>query len=552
MRLYHSRFWVTRIAWHSVERAALLASMMVAIILLTGCSAPQLTQSQIAVDIAVDGNHQQVNLPAGSTVEEALSAAALTLGPLDRTEPPLYTVLTEGAALRLIRVREEFKIEQVDIPFEHQRLRNESMPEGETRLVQSGLNGIQEMTYRRVFEDELEVSNSVVKTVVVREATPEIVMVGSQAPFASFPIPGRLAYLLAGNAWLIDGSTDNRRPIVTTGDLDGRVFALSPDGKWLLYSRTSEEDGIINTLWAARLDTEVGEEALVVNLGAQNVIHYAGWRPGLSYVISYSTVEERASAPGWQANNDLNLIALTDDGQVKALPVQLETNMGGTYGWWGMNFSWSPDGLTLAYTRPDGLGLMERGGGSLISLMDVLPLQTRADWAWVPGLAWSPDGTMLYSVDHVSQPGVASPEESPLFDLTAMPLEGGLPIHLVSQVGMFAYPVSSPLQEHLSGEQSHQVAYLQAIFPTQSDSSRYRLNVIDRDGSNRQTLFPPEGSPGIDPQSQWGVWSPMTLEDSGNYAMAIIYQNNLWLVDMISGSARQITGDDLVSRVDWR
>jgi hypothetical protein len=562
MRLYHSRFrlspeqprWVSkgfRIGPRDWQ-LWLAALILVMVTSLVGCAPPQVTQDLITVNVAADGTETSLELPVGSTVQDALSLAGLSLGALDRIDPPLFSVLPDSTRVTLIRVDEVFKIEQVVIPFEQQVLRNESMPEGQTRLVQMGVNGIQEITYRRVFEDGKETSSNPVKSVVVQEAVPEILMVGSQAPFTSFPIPGRLVYLLAGNAWVMEGSTANRRPVVPTGDLDGRIFSLSADGTWLLFTRRSKEADDINSLWAAQIGDDVEADNLLVDLKVSNVIHYAEWRPGTAYTIAYSTVEPRASAPGWQANNDVNLIRLTESGQVRPLEVELETNMGGNYGWWGMTFAWAPDGSGMAYARPDSIGLVVLGGNSVISLMDVITLQTRGDWAWVPALTWGPDGMIIYTVDHIAAQGSGSPEESPFFDLTAIPLVGGAPVRLASQSGMFSYPLTSPLQTRLTGENAYQVAFLQSIFPTQSETSRYRLVVIDRDGSNRRVLFPPEGSPGINPMSGWGVWSPDVMEGSESYSLAVIYQDNLWMVDAESGEARQITGDDLVSRVDWK
>jgi hypothetical protein len=75
---------------------------------------------------------------------------------------------------------------------------------------------------------------------------------------------------------------------------------------------------------------------------------------------------------------------------------------------------------------------------------------------------------------------------------------------------------------------------------------------MDRDGSNPQVLFPPEGNPGITPQRDWGAWSPDPLPDSGNYAIALVYQGNLWLVDAVAGQAQQVTGDGLTTRVIWK
>jgi hypothetical protein len=115
---------------------------------------------------------------------------------------------------------------------------------------------------------------------------------------------------------------------------------------------------------------------------------------------------------------------------------------------------------------------------------------------------------------------------------------------------MFAYPLASPLQEGKNGEQGYQVAYLQASFPKQSGTSPYTLVVMDRDGSNQHLLFPSAGEPGLDPQQV--VWSAKPLEDTGGFAIAVLYRGNLWLVDAASGLARQITGDGLTSRISWR
>jgi hypothetical protein len=134
-----------------------------------------------------------------------------------------------------------------------------------------------EITIRKVFEDGVEISNGPVKSVVIQEPVPQIKMVGVQKPFAPVAIPGRLAYLVDGDAWVMEGTTGNRRIVVDTGDLDGRIFSLSPDGDWLLFSRRFEEDGNINNLWVVNLDQEA---STIIDLKVNNVVHFADWRPG--------------------------------------------------------------------------------------------------------------------------------------------------------------------------------------------------------------------------------------------------------------------------------
>jgi hypothetical protein len=565
MRLYHPhpsailftfRSIVKHFSYPPLPRDWLfILKLLVVSLPLVSCLAPVTKNEQISINLTVDGGTFLVQLPAGSTVQQAIDTAGLKLNTLDRTEPTLFTALRKGDEVRVIRVVEEFSIEQVVIPYERRVLRNESLPEGESRLMQPGVNGAQEITYRRVFEDGKEVSNSPVKSVVLQEPVPEIVMIGSQLPFASYPIPGRLVYLAGGYAWMIEGSTGERRPVIATGDLDGRIFSLSRDKNYLLFTRRpqeGQEDTIINTLWVAQLSDDPGEETLLFDLKISNVVHFADWRPSTFYTIAYSTVESRTSAPGWQANNDLRLVSFNPSGLVRELKPLLDTNMGGKYGWWGTTYAWSPDGKLIAYARPDGVGLVDPENGVVDTKLDIIPLLTRSEWAWVPGISWGPDGLVLYTVDHAPAPGVGTAEESPLFDQSAIPMQGGPVISLVPQAGMFAYPLPSPVQSSSDNGSDYQLAFLQAIFPSQSESSRYQIELMDRDGSNRHTIFPETGAPGMQPQIGWGAWSPKAMEETGSFALAVIYQDNLWLVDISAGIGRQITGDGLVTRVDWK
>ena len=543
-------------------RFAPLSLLLVLIFsLLAACAAPQATQALINVQISVDGEERSVQLPSGSTVQQALESAGVQVNALDRLEPAPYAVLSDGAAIRLVRVSEKFEIEQEIIPFEMQTLRNESLAQDKEILLQRGENGLREITYRRVYEDGIEVSTQPlpVKAVIVKDPQPEIRMIGIQAPFAPFDIPGRLYYLRDGSLWMIEGTTADRRAVITAGDLDGRVLSLSSDGSWLLFTRRGASAEQINNLWAARLTAEDGslltgpvDPDSFINLGIDNVIHFADWIPGSNEKIVFSTVEPRSTAPGWQANNDLNSITFSNTGWSTDWTVIIEPNAGGVYGWWGQNYSWGPDNLHLTFNRPDGIGLVNYKTGVITKTLDVVPLQTRGDWAWAPGISWGQDGKVLYTVTHIPPVGAAAPESSQIFDLTAFSLQGGPLIHMVSQVGMFAYPLASPQQILSAGESGYQVAYLQAIFPNQSETSRYRLVIMDRDGSNQRTLFPPEGAAGLEPQQDWGAWSPAPLSDGQAYALAVLYQGNLWLVNTTSGEALQVTGDGLTSRVIWK
>jgi len=532
MRLYHSTYLI-----------------ILVVFLLGGCISPtQTPEIQINVQVHADGDVYQIQLHPGSTVQEALDASGITIDSLDRVEPAAYTVLSNNAEISVTRVWEEFEIEQVLIPFTQQQQPSELLPENEMKRIQEGINGLQEITYRRLFENGVEVSNSPIKSQIIKEAIAEIWLVGVQTSYSPLQIPGKLVYLSDGNAGVMEGTTANRIPIISTGDLDGRVFSLSDDGEWLMFTRHDESEEIINTLWAVQItDPEVE-----IDLQVENVIHFADWIPGSHTRFAYSTVEVRQAAPGWQANNDLVFRNFSLSGWVARPEIVIETNSGGVYGWWGTVFDFAPDDSALVYSGPDQIGIIDLTSETQNTLLEITPLQTRSDWAWVPGTRFSPDGRVLYIVNHASPQGAVAPEESQNFDLMAIPLEMGTPVSLALQVGMFSYPLPSPIQNQTSGENAYQVAYLQATFPNQSESSPYRLMVIDRDGSNQFEVFPPAGSPGIEPQFDWGVWSPQPLSSSGNNTLAVLYQGNIWLVDTSTGDFWQITGDGRIDRLDWK
>ncbi|MEX2142968.1 MAG: G5 domain-containing protein, partial [Anaerolineales bacterium] len=229
--------------------------------------APGSSTEQLAIAIQVDGQARQLSIPAGSKVREALDAAGIELGELDRVDPPGYTQLADGDHLRVIRIAQEFETETVPMPFTSRTLPNEAIPGGEQRLIQNGVNGEQELGYRLVYEDGELISRIQIEAVVRVEPVEEIIMIGAQSPFSSLTIPGRLAFISGGNAWVLEGSSGSRRAVAITGDLDGRIFELSPDGSWLLFSRSSRSAGEINQLWVASLDED---EQTLIDLGVSN------------------------------------------------------------------------------------------------------------------------------------------------------------------------------------------------------------------------------------------------------------------------------------------
>ncbi|MFL7890926.1 MAG: ubiquitin-like domain-containing protein, partial [Anaerolineales bacterium] len=109
----------------------ILLFLVSTMLVMSACVTTPTPDALIEVRILVDDQELILRLPPGSTVQEALDDAGITLDSLDRVDPDTYTVLADGTLITVIRVQEEFEVEQVLIPFEQQNQPSEFLPEGE-------------------------------------------------------------------------------------------------------------------------------------------------------------------------------------------------------------------------------------------------------------------------------------------------------------------------------------------------------------------------------------------------------------------------------------
>lgn len=495
----------------------------------------------LEVKIDQAGKIISLQVEIGTTVQSILASQNIQMNQYDKVTPPIFTVITEPTTIEIIRVEEKFETEEIVIPYEQQTVRNESLPEKQNILVQTGINGKREITYRILYENGQLVSRTIVRQIDSITPRAEIIMVGVQAPFSPVKIEGKLAYIASGNAWLMENDSANRIPLITSQDLDGRIFSLSNDKKWLLFTKTSQNEDVLNELWVLNL-TEGDAEPVYLKI--DNIIHFAEWMPGYALSVIASTVEKRSVAPGWQANNNLIKITLGANGRPLKQETLLESNSGGIYGWWGTSFVYSPDGKTLAFSRPDSIGFVDFKNEELISIKSIIPFQTNSEWAWVSPISWSPDSRYLYWVDHQTDPSFSNPETSPFFDFKSVEIKNLNILNGPKNVGMFSYPTASPLKANGRFD----LLYLQAIFPENSETSNYRAIIMDRDGSNSRTLFPSQDNNGLKPQET--RWSP--CEEGIDCQVGLINQGNIWLINIENDISIQITGDGLVTKMDWK
>ena len=246
-------------------------------------------------------------LTESMTVEEFLkqSDVNIDVGERDRLTPPRFTQLSDGSRITIVRVTEEDKCEQEEIPYTVEPVKNEGLAPGEERLLQTGVNGTQEICYRIVYNDSVAGERlQVGQPKILQAPQNQMVMVGIETNPEPVTVSGTLAYINNQNAWVIQGSSLNKRPLTTTSNLDGLVLALSPDGRNLIYTADPvEEEQFVNELWLIG----TGESSQPLKTILTDVL-LAEWKPGDQDTISYSTGEVQAISPFWKALNNIWLM----------------------------------------------------------------------------------------------------------------------------------------------------------------------------------------------------------------------------------------------------
>ncbi|MBC8170496.1 MAG: DPP IV N-terminal domain-containing protein [Anaerolineae bacterium] len=514
---------------------------------LCACTPPP-PPTKIVVSVVADGLNSSYELTEPVTVQKFLQDIKLELSELDRVNPPPFTQISDGILIEVVRVQEENYCEDRDIPYQQRTQTDERLPTDSPGVqVQPGINGKESVCYRVEIRNGLRQTPAQVgDPVMIQLPQDEIIYVPPPSSLDPVEIVGTLAYLSKGDAWVMRGSSQlpNRRPVTTGGDVDDRVFSLSADGNQLLFTRKTG-DVFGNELWL--LPNVYADTPQSVQLRPTNVL-YAAWYPATPNTITYSTAEPRSTNPGWDARNDLRRSLIDPQtGEEISIDLIIDEYSGGLAGWWGTKYYWSPDGSRLAYVHADSVGIVNLETGERQPLVSYEVLNVFSNWSWRTSISWSPDNNLIATTVHGASPSASLPaDKSPVFNLAILNTDGRFTTEIINQAGIWSNPSFSPfIVSDDSTFPEGYLAYMVARQPLDSvnDSAQYDLYVADRDGSNARKVFPSDTQAGI--LSREYVWSPDGRQ------LAIIYQDNVWLIDAASGTTRQVTLDGSVTRLVW-
>lgn len=134
-------------------------------------------QRSVPVTIRVD-DRQFDTRAIGPTVGDALANAGIGLVEQDYALPSVDTTLEAGMVIDVVRVIEKELVEPAVMPFNTVYVPSSSLPFGETRMLQEGLEGKAELVVRMRYENGQVVSQSSESSTIVQSPTPCLIFYG--------------------------------------------------------------------------------------------------------------------------------------------------------------------------------------------------------------------------------------------------------------------------------------------------------------------------------------------------------------------------------------
>jgi uncharacterized protein YabE (DUF348 family) len=153
-------------------------------------------RTRMSGSLAVDGQNVTFDSPS-RTVGELMDSYKVHLLGDDYVEPAASTVLTDGTTVTVVRVGAETVQESKRIRFDTVQKPDDTMPIGQTRMVQAGKDGIMTVTYRERVENGVASNSTVISEVPSTPATPRVIAYGTHAD----PHWDKLAQCESGGRW---------------------------------------------------------------------------------------------------------------------------------------------------------------------------------------------------------------------------------------------------------------------------------------------------------------------------------------------------------------
>lgn len=131
------------------------------------------------VTVIADGETYNLNMASG-TVADALNKAVVTIDDNDIISASLDTALTKGMKIKVTRVAYKERTVDEVLPFTTQKKNNANLYTDQSKTIQKGVNGRQNVTYKDKYVDGKLKESVKINAVVTKAATERILEVGTK------------------------------------------------------------------------------------------------------------------------------------------------------------------------------------------------------------------------------------------------------------------------------------------------------------------------------------------------------------------------------------
>lgn len=142
------------------------------------CEGMQITiRRAFPVKIAVDGEEKYLRTQP-DVVINLLKKAGVSIGERDKVKPDLYDYIANNSNIKVTRVEERISTEIKTIPYETVSRKDFSLPFGQKKVTQQGVEGQEKVTIIEILEDGKVVS-STTESEIIKPPKPKIVLTGT-------------------------------------------------------------------------------------------------------------------------------------------------------------------------------------------------------------------------------------------------------------------------------------------------------------------------------------------------------------------------------------
>ena len=167
------------------------------------------------VSVKVGGEQKWAPMK-GETVEEALKRAGVVLEQQDTVTPALTEHVTKDTQIVVTTIRDRERSETVTIPYETVTRRSPLYKNGQTKVVQEGVNGQKTTLYKEHVVNGVVEEQKVLKETIDKQPTTKIVISGDKSAHVStLEIPDDIKF------------DENGNPVNYTKKLTGKATAYS-------------------------------------------------------------------------------------------------------------------------------------------------------------------------------------------------------------------------------------------------------------------------------------------------------------------------------------